>query len=195
MLLSQDSERLGPRLAVKVMGKLLLDRASTVILGFEFRGIHDHILFCHDSGSSAALALAFSVGRFDCCWPSPAQLFLQVSSRFMAKICILSQICECLEMGLPLRRLKRSVFLWRLHCTHTLYPIDSYDTNHSTKIHPSHQCIVVVSRKRTSCPRINLISKLLSLMNKFPILIFQICHSEQKWKIQAYILWHFISYF
>jgi hypothetical protein len=90
IFLSQDSERLGPRLAVTVMNKLLLVLDSTVILGSESHGNHDHILLCHNSGSSAALTLATSVCRFHYCWPSPAQSFLQVSSRFVANICILS---------------------------------------------------------------------------------------------------------
>jgi hypothetical protein len=34
-------------------GKLLLDSASTVILGFGTRGTHDHIFLSHDSGSRA----------------------------------------------------------------------------------------------------------------------------------------------
>jgi hypothetical protein len=46
-------------------GKLLLGLASTVILGSEFGGTHDHILLCCDSGSRAALSLCiFSCSTF-----------------------------------------------------------------------------------------------------------------------------------
>jgi hypothetical protein len=44
-------------LVVGRSGKLLLALASTVILGSESRGAHDHISLSHDFGSRATLAM------------------------------------------------------------------------------------------------------------------------------------------
>jgi hypothetical protein len=60
------------------LGKFLLVLASTIILGSEFHGTHDHILLSHDSGSHATLSLP-RLGWVNCCWPLPAQSFLVLS--------------------------------------------------------------------------------------------------------------------
>jgi hypothetical protein len=65
-------------------GKLLLDLASRVILGSESRETHDHIVFCHDSGSRATPLVYCRMTNWmlNCCWSSPAEWFLVPSLYF-----------------------------------------------------------------------------------------------------------------
>jgi hypothetical protein len=63
---------LGPSMNCWQTAKLLLTFASTVILGAEFHGTHDHILLSDCCRMSSPV---------NCCWSWPAQLFL-VSNPF-----------------------------------------------------------------------------------------------------------------
>jgi hypothetical protein len=66
-----------PHWPTSVPGKLLLAFASTVILGSGIGGTCYRIFLSYDSELwDWVLALDWSVGWVNCCWSSPAQLFL-----------------------------------------------------------------------------------------------------------------------
>jgi hypothetical protein len=56
-------------------GKLLLGLASTVIIGSESHGAHDHILQANESGNLQNCS-GYKCSSVFCCWSSPAQSIL-----------------------------------------------------------------------------------------------------------------------
>jgi hypothetical protein len=58
-------------------GKFLLALVSTIILGSEFRGTHEHILLSHDSGSRAAESLTAGEVHHQFTRPDCVELLLQ----------------------------------------------------------------------------------------------------------------------
>jgi hypothetical protein len=57
------------------LGRELLGLVSTVIPSSVYRGTHNHIFLSHDSGSQTTALWQHNL-EVNCCWSSPAQLFL-----------------------------------------------------------------------------------------------------------------------
>jgi hypothetical protein len=59
--------------------------------------------------------ICLSVGRLNCCWSSPAQLFLISRSVGTHEYISLSKTFTCFEMGPPIRQEQGSEYYWSLH--------------------------------------------------------------------------------